>query len=137
MKQLIDVRIRSDKWDPKTDDFELVDGTVPDITLYHWSPTVRRSMIHASGLIPGFPSTKGGYVFSYLCFADSASFAWGLSAGMPGSPFLEYDLWQTQLSDLIAPLILPSDSRFTGIHEVRTQSPVTTVWYAGSRWKTL
>lgn len=60
--------------------------------LYHWSPVARRKSILRSGLVPCKPSRCGQWRPPYLCFADSPSLAWALSAGMKKEPG-EWDLW--------------------------------------------
>lgn len=72
-----------------------------------------------------------------MCFADTPSWAWGLSGGLPWAPAGEWDLWQTWKNDLTDPRVIRSSDRPSGIHEVRTSHRVwkRDIWYVGSRVK--
>jgi len=60
--------------------------------LYHWSPVERRPQIQRRGLRPKALSRCGQWNAPYVCFSDSPSLAWILSAGMTDAPG-EWDLW--------------------------------------------
>lgn len=109
------------------------------MALYHWAPAARRKQIIRYGLRPKMrPTTNASpdWVAPYVCFGDTADWAWALSGAQRGSPSGEWDLWLTRADLLTEPHILPS-SETNGIHEVRTEHRV---WkrhlsYVGSRVK--
>ena len=112
--------------------------------LYHWAPIARRKQILRFGLRPSMkPTTHAGdpklgqkWRARYVCFADTPSWAWKLSAGVTGSPIGEWDLWQVQMDKLKEPTIIPMKWS-NGIHEVRTEHRVykRDLWYVGTRTK--
>lgn len=112
----------------------------PDRPLYHWAPAARRKQIRRYGLRPGMrPTTSSGqpYGAPCVCFGDSPSWAWALSGKQPGAAAGEWDLWQTWLDRLEAPIVLATDSRPSGLHEIRTEHRVykRDVWLVGSRFR--
>lgn len=139
------------------DQMSLLEGHVAEATralaavrpvtmLYHWSPRRRRGQIIRYGLRPFMRTTTsttddlasvGGYRPPVICFADSPSWAWALSGGMTWTPSGEWDLWQTDLSRLTDPVILPSEDRPSGIYEVRTEHRLykRDLWLVGTRMK--
>jgi hypothetical protein len=114
-----------------------------DTPLYHWSPTAKRGQINRSGLLPGRRTTTStaddGFRGAAVCLADSPSWAWALSGGMPWTPAGSWDLWETRLELLTDPVVLASQDRASGLYEVRTEHRVwkRDVWLAGQRWKDL
>jgi hypothetical protein len=65
---------------------------VDDWPLFHWSPTPARASIKRRGLVPGRLSLDRLWRPPYICFADSPSLAWSLSARIhPEIP--QWDLW--------------------------------------------
>jgi hypothetical protein len=70
--------------------------------LYHWAPATRRKQIIRYGLRPGMRTTtsSGPLGAPCVCFADSPSWAWALSGGMPRAADGTWDLWQTSLDRL-------------------------------------
>lgn len=115
-------------------------ATKPQHVLFHWSPSVRRGQITRYGLRPRMrPTTSSvdepAWRAPCVCFADSPSWAWALSGGMPWTPRGEWDLWQTTLDRLTDPIILPSPDRASGIYEVRTEHRVfkRDLFYVASR----
>lgn len=121
----------------------------PVMPLFHWSPRGRRKQIIRYGLRPlmrvttstadddGLGVVAGVAAFPVVCFADAPSWAWALSGGMSWTPAGEWDLWQTDVSRLTDPVVLPSEDRMSGIHEVRTGTRVykRDLWWVGSRVK--
>lgn len=111
----------------------------PSMMLYHWSPRARRKQIERYGLRPGMRSTTTTEPLgaAVICFADSPSWAWCLSGGMRWTPAGEWDLWQTSLDRLTAPVVLATDNRPTGLYEVRTEHRLykRDLWWVGSRTK--
>lgn len=130
-QQFIDARIRE-----MEDALLAVDPVRP---LYHWSPRARRKQIIRYGLRPGMRCTTatGSMGGACVCFADSPSWAWALSGGMPHAPAGEWDLWQTYQDRLVDPVVLASDERPSGLYEVRTGHRVykRDLWHVGSRTK--
>jgi hypothetical protein len=109
----------------------------PQRPLFHWSPSPRRKQIERYGLKPWSRHTASSARFEVVCFADTPSWAWALSAGMSWTPQGSWDLWQTSIDRLDEPVVLGSTDRPTGLHEVRTTSRVykRDLWYVGSRMK--
>lgn len=125
-KQASDALLQADPWRP----------------LYHWSPTARRRQITRYGLRPNMRRTTHagdgeGWRASCICFADSPSWAWALSAGQRSAPAGSWDLWQTYLEKLTDPIVLASTDRPSGIHEVRVTERVykRDLWLVGTREK--
>lgn len=109
------------------------------MALYHWSPTRHRKQITRHGLLPHRrPTTHAtpSWRAPYVCFGDTASWAWALSGGQRSAPSGSWDLWTSRLSDLTEPRILPVDD-VNGVHEIRTEHRVYKrhLWYVGSRDK--
>jgi len=71
----------------------------------------------------------------HVCFADTPSWAWALSAGMPWAEVGDWDLWQVWSNRLGPGTVIASDDRPSGVHEVRVTSRVykRDLWYAGTR----
>lgn len=72
-----------------------------------------------------------------MCFADTPTWAWALSAGFSGAPGSE-DLWQTWLHDLQRlgrVTMLSAPDRPSGLHEVRSfeRVPKSALWHVGTR----
>lgn len=115
----------------------------PRRALYHWAPASRRKQIIRYGLRPRMrPSTSIGDATSrwrpqVICLADSPSWAWALSGEQRHAPSGEWDLWETTLDRLHEPVVLASDARASGIHEVRTTARIfkRDLWYVASRLK--
>lgn len=111
----------------------------PDRPLFHWAPASRRGQITRYGLRPGMraTTTTGALGAPCVCLADSPSWAWALSGEMRWTSSGEWDLWQTTLGCLTDPLILPSDTRKSGIYEVRVEHRIykRDLWWVGSRTK--
>lgn len=114
-----------------------LEAVEPRRALFHWAPVGRRKQILRHGLVPGRRSTTCTSKFNVVCFADSPSWAWALSAEMKWTPNGQWDLWQTALDLLTDPIILPGENRASGIYEVRTEHRVykRDIWYVGSRIK--
>jgi hypothetical protein len=107
------------------------------LTLYHWAPAARRNQIIRYGLRPGQrPTTHTDWRASYICFADTASWAWALSGAMPYTSTGAWDLWQTRLDRLTDPYVVPADWS-NGIHEVRTGHRLykRDLWHVATRVK--
>jgi hypothetical protein len=106
--------------------------------LYHWAPWKRRGQILRYGLRPGMRTTTSTGLLggSCICLADSPSWAWTLSGGMPHAPGGQWDLWQTSLDRLTDPLVLATDERPSGLYEVRTEHRIykRDIWWVGSRF---
>lgn len=111
----------------------------PDRPLFHWAPAARRKQIVRYGLRPSMraTTTTGQLGAPCICLGDSASWAWALSGGMRWTPGGEWDLWQTTLGCLTDPVVLASDTRKSGIYEVRVEHRIfkRDLWYVGSRFK--
>lgn len=112
--------------------------------LYHWAPTTRRKQILRYGLRPRMrPVTSSGdpedrqWRPRVICLGDSPSWAWALSGAMSYTPAGEWDLWQTSLDRLLEPVVLASNARASGIHEVRTEHRIfkRDLWYVATRAK--
>lgn len=118
-----------------------MDKPLTDRALFHWSPIERRAQILRYGLRPlQRPTTSignDGWRQPVICFADTPSWAWGLSAGMRWTSVGFWDLWQTSLLDLVDAQIIESTDRPSGIHEVRTPHRVykRNLWHVGTREK--
>lgn len=111
-----------------------------DLTLYHWSPVAKRRQIIRHGLLPHRRATTHatpGWRAPYVCFGDTAAWAWALSGGQRSAPSGEWDLWETRITDLDEPRILPAPGVSNGIHEVRTEHRVRKrfLWLVGQRVK--
>lgn len=107
--------------------------------LYHWSPTRHRKQIIRHGLLPGrraVTHASPAWRAPYLCFGDTAGWAWDLSGAQRSAPSGSWDLWETRIRDLTDPKILPVDS-VNGIHEVRTMHRVYKrhLWLVATREK--
>lgn len=110
------------------------------LSLYHWSPTSKRRQIIRHGLIPHRRATTHatpGWRAPYVCFGDTAAWAWALSGGQRSAPSGEWDLWETRITDLDDPKILPAPGVSNGIHEVRTEHRVRKrfLWLVGQKIK--
>lgn len=113
---------------------EAIKAIEPFRALYHWAPIDRRGQINRYGLRPSMRATTMSARAPVVCFADTPSWAWALSAAMrPDIP--AWDLWQTSLDRLESPTVLGSSDRSSGIHEVRTLGRVykRNIWYVGTR----
>jgi hypothetical protein len=114
----------------------------PRRALFHWAPATRRRQIIRYGLRPNMRATTSsndeGWRAPVICLADTPSWAWALSGGMPYTPAGVWDLWQTSLDELTDPVVLPSTDRASGIHEVRTEHRIykRNLWLVASREKT-
>lgn len=109
------------------------------MSLYHWTPTRHRKGIIRHGLLPHRrPTTHASpsWRSRYICFGDTAHWAWELSGAQRSAPAGDWDLWATRLSDLTEPRILPCDD-VNGVHEIRTEHRVYKrhLWLAGTRTK--
>lgn len=109
------------------------------MSLYHWTPTKNRNGIIRRGLLPHRrPTTHASTSWRapYVCFGDTVAWAWALSGGQRSAPDGSWDLWETRISDLTDPIILPVD-HVNGIHEIRTEHRVFKrhLWYVGTRVK--
>jgi hypothetical protein len=107
------------------------------LLLFHWTPTRHRRQIIRHGLVPGRRAVTHpapGWRSPYVCFADTPSYAWSLSAGQRTAPPGEWDLWQTWADRLEEPYVSPADWA-NGIHEVRTghRVPKRHLWHVGTR----
>lgn len=107
------------------------------LLLFHWTPVARRKQIIRHGLRPAMrptTHTATGWRAPYVCFADTPSWAWALSAGQPTAPPGDWDLWQCYADRLEDPYISPADWS-NGIHEVRTghRVPKRHLWHVGTR----
>ncbi len=109
----------------------------PFMILFHWSPRARRKQILRYGLRPWCRPSAATCRAPFVCFGDSPSWAWALSAEMHWAPAGEWDLWQTTLDRLTDPVVLASEDRLSGIHEVRTEHRVfkRDLWHVGTRAK--
>lgn len=110
------------------------------LSLYHWSPVAKRRQIIRHGLLPHRRATTHatpGWRAPYVCFGDTAAWAWALSGGQPSAPSGEWDLWETRIVDLVDPKILPAPDVANGIHEIRTEHRVYKrhLWLVGQRVK--
>lgn len=74
-----------------------------------------------------------GWRAPYVCFAETPSWAWGLSGAMRPD-ILAWDLWQTSLDRLPEPELKPSYDEHRW-HEVRTAHRVykRDLWYVATR----
>lgn len=110
------------------------------LSLYHWSPTSKRKQIIRHGLLPRRrPTTHAtpSWRAPYICFGDTAAWAWLLSGGQRSAPSGMWDLWETRITDLVDPKILPAPDVSNGIHEIRTEHRVMKrhLWLVGQREK--
>lgn len=110
------------------------------MSLYHWSPTSKRKQIIRHGLLPfRRPTTHAAPTWRapYICFGDTAAWAWGLSGGQRSAPSGMWDLWETRLADLVEPKILPAPDVSNGVHEIRTEHRVMKrhLWLVAQREK--
>ena len=108
-----------------------------DLPLFHWSPIERRPQILRHGLRPAQRSTTNSddWRAPHVCFADTPSWAWCLSAGCVGAPGSEWDLWQTWFYELDGRKVIRDATRPSGIYEVRTtvRVPKSALWHVGTR----
>lgn len=113
------------------------EATKRPFLLYHWSPVERRSKILRYGLRTNVPSRCGEWKPPYICFSDSPSMAWILSANMADTPG-EWDLWMmwsnvpsklTRRNDLKNGRGRPTEWR------VSESIPKRAIWYVGQRSK--
>lgn len=134
----VEVAVRGE-YDEDADDWTTTTGHLPPLPLFHWAPAERRKQIIRRGLRPSSrPTTNLEWRAPYVCFADSPSWAWGLSGAMNWAPAGEWDLWQTSLDVLPVPVtVVPNPDRWSGAHEVRTPDrvPKSLLWLAGHRTK--
>lgn len=65
---------------------------IPDLILYHWSPTANRNSINKVGLDIGKRSLQKDWKPPYVCFSDDPQLAWTLSGRMWPS-IKSWDLW--------------------------------------------
>ena len=115
----------------------------PCRVLYHWAPAERRKQIVRYGLRPSMRRTSivgaeaSAWKAPVVCLGDSPSWAWALSGNLRWTPPGEWDLWQTSLDRITAPVVIPSDDRPSGMHEVRTEHRVykRDLWLVGTRPK--
>ena len=97
------------------------------LSLYHWAPASKRKQITRHGLLPyRRPTTHASpsWRAPYICFADTARWAWALSGAQRSAPSGLWDLWETRIADLVEPKILPAPDVSNGIHEIRTEHRV-------------
>jgi hypothetical protein len=111
-----------------------------NLSLYHWSPTSKRKQIIRHGLLPHRrPTTHAtpSWRAPYVCFGDTAAWAWALSGAQRSAPSGTWDLWETRIADLVEPKILPAPDIVNGIHEIRTEHRVMKrhLWLVGQREK--
>ncbi len=103
--------------------------------LYHWAPVERRASILKRGLLTRQAHTahSPGWQAPYLCFSDSPSYAWALSAGTQKT-IKEWDLWMVW-SKTIPDLYYRGDEVGRNPAEYRTKKPVsrTRLWHVGTR----
>lgn len=105
--------------------------------MYHWSPRARLGQILKYGLRTRMrPTISGAGPWPYVCFAESASWAWALS-GMrderdrdPGT----WDLWQANLNGLTGEQVPTYDEQHD-YHEIRVHERVyrRRIWLVASR----
>lgn len=110
------------------------------LSLYHWAPASKRRQIIRHGLLPHRrPTTHAtpSWRAPYVCFGDTAAWAWALSGGQRSAPSGIWDLWETRITDLVEPKILPAPDVSNGIHEVRTEHRVFKrhLWLVAQREK--
>ena len=103
--------------------------------LYHWAPLSRRKQIQKLGLCPGKPSRDKEWKPPYVCFSDSPSLAWALSAAFSDEPEL-WDLWMVWNNVPAGYERLPtlSDDK-RGPTEFRVYERIfkKDIWHVGSR----
>lgn len=106
-----------------------------DLLLYHWSPTDRRKSIVRNGLLPGSRSRTFDWRPPYVCFSDSPSLAWALSAGVTGSEHPSWDLWMVWASCLNGYEVLPFDDEPDRVKEYRVYHRIykRDLWFVGTR----
>lgn len=110
------------------------------LSLYHWSPVSKRKQIIRHGLLPRRrPTTHAtpSWRAPYVCFGDTAAWAWALSGAQRSAPSGMWDLWETRITDLVEPKVLPAPDVSNGIHEIRTEHRVMKrhLWLVGQREK--
>lgn len=106
-------------------------------TLFHWSPTDRRSGILRRGLCPGSLSLAREWRPPYVALADEPWIAWLLSGRIhPEIP--DWDLWMVYAADLIGWEVIFDTFRDTGRPYVKERRvyhrvPKSAVHWIGTR----
>lgn len=75
----------------------MTDLLLPE-TLYHWSPTSRRTSIKRTGLVPGKLSVDGSWRPPYVCLSTDPLIGWDLS-GRLHPEVAQWDLWGVRLAE--------------------------------------
>lgn len=103
--------------------------------LYHWSPVERRKQILRFGLKPHSKSRCGQWKPPYVCFSDSPSLAWGLSACFSDGPG-EWDLWMMWSNSPTGYETLTTGHNPSGKpteYRVYERVPKSKLWHVGVR----
>lgn len=105
--------------------------------LYHWSPVERRNSILKKGLrISQKPeaSCLEDWCAPYICFSDSPSLAWALSARFLNKAS-EWDLWMcwSNAGPLGKPIGRRDDLTFPTEYRVFENIPKKKLWLVGTR----
>lgn len=100
--------------------------------LYHWTPVSRRKQILKQGLRVGRKPVVHSQAFQYLCFSNSPSMAWALSA--VHYPTGEWDLWMCW-SDCVDGSIAKREDLNPLTTEFRFYQdiPKSKIWLVGTR----
>lgn len=108
-----------------------------DFLLYHWSPKDRRKSIEHYGLRPGHLSTDHIWRPPVVCFAESPSLAWSLSADTGrGRQHQFWDLWMVWSSTLLESggyEIIPMDDGTPREYRFYFRVWKRDLWYVGTR----
>jgi len=104
-------------------------------SLYHWSPTERRTAIRSEGLKPYQAPTvcTGEHVSCYLSLSPDPAVGWKLSGAMDWHECEEWDLWLVTLAEQDDVHIRPEFGPV--IQEIKVYNPVPAdrLWFVGQR----
>lgn len=101
--------------------------------LFHWAPTIRRAAIQKRGLRIGSRPVTNCFRADCLCFSQSPSQAWVLSAGALGERGQEWDCWQVSLDVTDEVEVRPFYGNRIEELRVRNHIPKSRIWLIGTR----
>lgn len=100
--------------------------------LYHWSPVERRGQILKHGLRINSRPVQHSQEFPHICFSDSPSLAWALSAHCMNTGG-EWDLWMMWSNILDNPIGRREDLGFPTEYRVYENIPKKHIWHVGTK----
>jgi len=106
--------------------------------LYHWSPRKRREGILRNGLCPHKPGVLTQWKPPYVCFSDSPSLAWALSAEFARKKHF-WDLWmvwsnQVEPYEMISNIVTEVGTCKPTEYRIYKRVPKSKIWFVGSRY---